>query len=368
MKDVAEVVASLQHAAIDPDSWDDALIALTNALGGVGAHYVALDKKTGELLDQKSVNFFDEMADLYARHYHFISPRTKFLQSFGGKVCYDYMFIDDERMRGDEFYSWANTFDASYFVAAHDLGDENVTCGLGIFRNQSSGHVQGEDIELLSRLWTHIASAVQTSRALMGSTLHLHNLAESLNAVGEAALVLAADGTVFCSNEIAGNFLGEGGSMTLWEGSIKTPTVTDQRRMDALIKHALKASEQNALELPGNKIKVQSGPVGQSIEITLQPLPPTATSLYKKQGWALLLLRDLGAGESQQMMDFLDTCGLTPAETKLALQIAIGSTLIAYAKEHGVSIHTVRNQLRSVLEKTDTHRQGELIALLNRLV
>jgi len=55
---------------------------------------------------------------------------------------------------------------------------------------------------------------------------------------------------------------------------------------------------------------------------------------------------------------------LTPAEARIALGIARGDALAAIAKAHGISIATVRTQLKSVFAKTGTHRQAQLVALL----
>lgn len=55
---------------------------------------------------------------------------------------------------------------------------------------------------------------------------------------------------------------------------------------------------------------------------------------------------------------------LTPAETRLALALARGCKLDDYAELHKVRIGTVRIQLKSVMAKTSTHRQAELVSLL----
>ena len=55
---------------------------------------------------------------------------------------------------------------------------------------------------------------------------------------------------------------------------------------------------------------------------------------------------------------------LTPSETKLALALMQGSSLQEHARDNGISVMTVRNQLQSIFGKTSTHRQAELIALL----
>lgn len=57
---------------------------------------------------------------------------------------------------------------------------------------------------------------------------------------------------------------------------------------------------------------------------------------------------------------------LTPAEARLAMEIAGGTDLTTAANRLGVARETVRSQLRAVFAKTDTHRQAELVALLAR--
>lgn len=60
--------------------------------------------------------------------------------------------------------------------------------------------------------------------------------------------------------------------------------------------------------------------------------------------------------------------GLTPSEKKLVEQLAVGRSLQSAANVLGVTIHTARSTLKIVFEKTNTHRQGELVALLNRFL
>jgi DNA-binding CsgD family transcriptional regulator len=58
---------------------------------------------------------------------------------------------------------------------------------------------------------------------------------------------------------------------------------------------------------------------------------------------------------------------LTAAEARLASRLAAGESLREIAADANISIGTARAQLKAVLSKTRTHRQGELVALLLRL-
>ncbi len=56
--------------------------------------------------------------------------------------------------------------------------------------------------------------------------------------------------------------------------------------------------------------------------------------------------------------------GFTGAEAKLASYLMSGGNLSGFAREHGVSRNTARNQLQVVFQKANVRRQAELVALL----
>lgn len=59
--------------------------------------------------------------------------------------------------------------------------------------------------------------------------------------------------------------------------------------------------------------------------------------------------------------------GLTHSEARLAMQLGAGATVADAADELNISVHTARNQLKSIYSKTGINRQSELIKLLIEL-
>ena len=55
---------------------------------------------------------------------------------------------------------------------------------------------------------------------------------------------------------------------------------------------------------------------------------------------------------------------LTAAEARVARNLTAGQTVEQIASSNGVSLNTVRTQVRGVLEKTGCRRQVEAVALL----
>ena len=81
----------------------------------------------------------------------------------------------------------------------------------------------------------------------------------------------------------------------------------------------------------------------------------------------VLILIDLATQPQPNRSALERIYGLTPAEARLAVRLGSGATLSEAAEALGISIATVRTQLRSIFDKTHTHRQAELVILIARL-
>jgi DNA-binding CsgD family transcriptional regulator len=57
---------------------------------------------------------------------------------------------------------------------------------------------------------------------------------------------------------------------------------------------------------------------------------------------------------------------LSPAELRVASALLTGKSPEEYAQEAGVTLNTVRTQVKSLFQKTGTHRQSELVSVLSR--
>ncbi|HEY2445164.1 MAG TPA: hypothetical protein VGI20_05435 [Rhizomicrobium sp.] len=79
----------------------------------------------------------------------------------------------------------------------------------------------------------------------------------------------------------------------------------------------------------------------------------------------LVTFSDASHSLSQARMNRLaERFGLTPAEQRLTRYLASGGRLKGAAKAFGVSLHTVRNQLRAVFDKSGVQRQIDLTRLV----
>lgn len=104
---------------------------------------------------------------------------------------------------------------------------------------------------------------------------------------------------------------------------------------------------------------------------SLQPYLVTLTPLASPcacgtSNHILVAITDPGTVPDEAILTCARALGLTPGESKLALALVSGDTVAEHADKRGVSVHTVRSQLRSIREKLGVSRQSQLVAWLCR--
>ena len=75
----------------------------------------------------------------------------------------------------------------------------------------------------------------------------------------------------------------------------------------------------------------------------------------------------LGSAQERRAIDqqvLHSLYGLTPAEARLAVELANGRDLDAVSEEFSITKHTARTQLKAIFHKTGCRRQAELVKLL----
>ncbi|MBX9778589.1 MAG: helix-turn-helix transcriptional regulator [Xanthobacteraceae bacterium] len=187
-------------------------------------------------------------------------------------------------------------------------------------------------------------------------------IADALSVAGHPIALLGRDGAVIHMNARFERLVGDGlcmraGRLGSWQPD------ADQALATAI----------------GNAVRVEVASRSRATTVLprrngLRPLVAEVVSLVGpwndglKAIAAIVTLTDLesvGSSPSQALLE--QAFGLTPAEARLASQIAAGKTLADIAADEGNARETLRSRLKSVFHKTGTGRQAELTLLLSRL-
>ncbi len=101
--------------------------------------------------------------------------------------------------------------------------------------------------------------------------------------------------------------------------------------------------------------------------IALPLVCPNGTACPPQQTLSLIILGDPQANTSLSIEAMQALFGFTLAEARVTTGICQGRTPEEVSRDIGVSINTVRSQLRHVLEKTGSCRQTELLRIVTTL-
>lgn len=98
-----------------------------------------------------------------------------------------------------------------------------------------------------------------------------------------------------------------------------------------------------------------------------RPVVLNEGAVITPDGTSIVALLDRENRSSANPQTLQKMFGLTSAETQLAMRLAQGDAPLEIARSWRLSRTTIRSQLASLFAKTETKRQGELVALLGRI-
>lgn len=207
-------------------------------------------------------------------------------------------------------------------------------------------------IDQLDRLRPHLARS-----ALMTARLQLERAkvaSKTLAALGLPALVLDRHGKVLAANSLIES-LPKFVHWRAFDGVSFSDKAADQLLRDAIA----------TIDL-AEGASVRSFPVrggGAMMVAHVVPIRLSARDIFASCA-ATLIMTPVTAPEAPPVELVQSLFDLTPAEARVARSLATGDTVEDIAVRTGVTLNTVRTQVRGVLEKTGCGRQAEVVSML----
>ena len=227
-----------------------------------------------------------------------------------------------------------------------------------IEREYESGPIERGHVDRLNELRPHLLRSAFISARL--GLQRAQGANETLDNLGIPAVILDSNGGFVEANERAGAL----NDVLQIRTKGQRVGFGDSRANECLQRALAKMpdlSSADDLSFPVRDADGIANMVGHVMPVRLAAHDIFANS------FALLYLTPLDgmrAPSKQLMRSLFD---LTAAETRVAGELFKGRTLQEIASDGGVSITTVRTQMRAILEKTGCGRQAELVALLSNV-
>lgn len=349
-----ELVGLSYECVMDENVWQPLLLNLMPATGYQQGTLMIWDQRqTGPQLG--SVNLLDPASvEAYNSYYCELDPGRDFTaDSAVGYWYHDTRDLGQERMRRDPYYQELYrpfNLNTTACLKVHEAN--RVSIFLSLLTQRDAGAPSTENRSLLERLTPHLVRAGRMASRLNELRGECDRRDLLLDQQRAAQWLVDARGKVLLQNRAAEQLLLRGDSpMAVVRGQLKT--TLHEATFSALLRRAT-----------DHRGAARAGwlPLGRT-EMLVTPVPRHHALNPSSGPLALVALLD-----NQPRGELLaDIFQLTPAERRLAELVSRGLTPEQSAQRLGVSINTVRSQLRALFRKTETERQAELAALFNRV-
>ena len=230
---------------------------------------------------------------------------------------------------------------------------------LSIQRSIKQEPFMSGELKVLASASRRLASAVAVAEAL--GFARVDRARAAFDATGTAVALIDRFGEVSSINSAAERMLGphlriQGRRLV---SSSHVATVALDRALYALIWMAAP---------PCGVPVVLPRPIGRPLAAYPCRLPPV-TEDWLGPARAIVVLHDL-EGRRQPLISESLLGGifqLTPTEARVAARVGAGETIARVGDDLDISYATVRSHLKVIMQKTETHRQAELVSLVARL-
>lgn len=366
--DVDAIVSLLYDGVVNSCDWYDGLDAVTEALGGIGFHYLAMDTRSLTVLDSVSSaelpeGKVQEYEACYAQH----DPRAaRVFASPVGQVTVDSDHFDQRAVSHIPIFAdWLLPQGIRDTLSVKLRADEAQREFLAFFRSPQQNLFQTREKIVFERLRPHLHRASEL-RARMGQLVRHAALGLStLDKLPQCILIVDDKGRIQYLNQAALTYLGTAAEHCR---TVHEHLVFSASEADLKFRRLVAAACRQHGPASAGAFRLASG-IDQWLGISVLPLKAShPLAAFRQIHLAIVVLVNPNTSASPPAGLLSDLLGLTPTEARLALALATGKTVHDFAADECCSWHTVRTHQKNLLRKTGCHRQVDLTRLIQTLV
>ena len=245
--------------------------------------------------------------------------------------------------------------------------DEGWIEDISLLRPWSAGPFSDPEIRLAHALLPHLQRGSAVARRLRRAEHFAECGLAALEQLTAAFMLLDRAGRIVHANRAARALIEADDGLSVTQSGLAGATLSATAQLQATLAaangRAGQAPVSGALRLPR-----PSGRPGLAlVALPLRPNRSASTAGWGDAPTTLVCVTDPEAGTRPPQAQLVALFGLTQAEAALAGGLLAGQELRDIAERSGRSINTVRSQLATLMAKTETGRQAELVRLLSRL-
>lgn len=362
-----ELVAGLFEAALDPNRSIREIMSEFARRVGVDAAYFKLVENTGDIVLEGVGGGIREGSDHdYLENYLETDVRVpRVALAPTGTVFDDRSLISRAELRRSAFHNeWLPRYEIGHLLHANISTSAEHTAIVTLAQDRGRGEFVSAQQQQFALYVPFFVRAAHLRIRLAQTEARSLLLAGALDYMRGAALLVDRNGTVHFANAEADALLAAGDGVFLSRDELALIDWSAHRALRRRL-DATRLPETSAA-LTGRVVVTAQRPSGKTpYRIEVLPVPRSSNAALGSFGLvSLVLISDPAKVAGQRLSLVRATYGLTQAEAAIASAVASGATLQQCAERRGVSIGTVRSQMKQVLGKTGCRRQADLVRLV----
>ncbi|HQU68319.1 MAG TPA: hypothetical protein PLI43_08975 [Albidovulum sp.] len=364
-----QIALAVSRAALDPSAWLSVVREFGQLFPGLRSQIIGWDITQENSIPQYHDGYPEEFVTSYLAHFQYRNPWIPgWSRAPVGKVISDREVLSEADLVRTEFYNdWVKP-------------QEDMRAGIGVvlFADASRSFMLGSNIpmrylasyqddvhQLLMRVTPLMQQALEINRTLLGLRLDAFSLRLGIEPLGAAVLVLGEGRTLIHANDLAQELLAAGATLRLSvRGRVEFVESAAQAQLDRAARPTAGAGPvtfvaSNTAAAPLVRAVPLAGRAAEGLNLG-------AIALSQRPS-LVLILQFPAANRGDRSAHLRQATGLSLSEADIALALHDGLSLAEIADTRRVSIHTVRNQVKSALSKTGSRRQADLVRLVEQM-
>lgn len=355
----SKTVEHIFNAVLDGSLTNRALQAIAEYVGASTATYLLVNKLSGQVSTVTRWGSFSGSREDYLSHYGKIDlfrPLQEKAQS--GCLLRLSEELPNAALRHDEWYNdyilKNGTSDCIGAKFAESLSHAVI---VGFHRAVGDNGPFPRNPQALHDLAGPLASAARLNLGLIESGYRAPLGFSRLDDLDAGAIFADANGRVIEANKIGEEILRAGDALTLHDGQICARRNFETAKLASLIANATVPGSAP----PAGCMLIARDGGRPALIVRIAPVGPG-------QSWCAIPLALILVSTPRENLvserELAELYGLSPAESRLALELVRGKRMKEIVGDFGVQITTLRTQLSAILKKCDVERQSDLVRLI----
>jgi DNA-binding CsgD family transcriptional regulator len=362
-----DIVREIYRAAAGLQPWSAPLDLITRQFGLWLVQFFAVDKSSGTVLfSHEGGNPPPEVAFDWFREYHRIDPRAALVAASppGQWIACDEHFDEDYVAASPFYQNFLIPYGGRFVFGAKLSDDPSNMVTIAFHRGNGSRQMDDAERSAVQRLSRHLLDAYrlqeEIGRASQGRALGL----AVLERMRQPLLILDGNRKIAFSNDAGRELLKRNDLIGERDGfAVCRDAESDTELMLALRELALVPGQGHAV-LERRSLRLRRAKGEQVAATVLALRPQRVLGAFGAATLALLAVYEPQIGGEIDPFLLSTTFDFTPAEARVAAQIASGRVPKEIARDFGVQLNTIRTHLKNIFAKTGTRRQAELVRVL----